>query len=346
MEERAKAGDIFTQQLPNGKYMFGRILMDIKTQCFDSGILKKEETELRSYSSSYVVEVYDLISDSPECPENFNVAFPGIAVWDGAFEKDLWKVVGFKKVNPIEIDFQESIYYYDEEINLTRGEIELSGYLDEDDTTETIRELESAAFMQSEVLIEHVFHYLETNDKTELLDYDSRLLSEEARRIIYDALGEDYTKSYYDLAKGEGYDTARFFKTSLPEQSSVGEKKTDPLEEFNRIKWSFIGSRFSTISDLNAFVNKEGFTFSPEPVLIRNKITILCEYVDENDIDHEIKFDLESMNGIDFKADELLFNIHNKLVEELNDNDYHFFEGLTLHEDKNDKPIYSVNLGN
>ena len=38
--------------------------------------------------------------------------------------------------------------------------------------------------------------------------------------------------------------------------------------------------------------------------------------------------------------------IHNEVVEILDENDYHFYEGMTLLESNVSAPLYSVDLGN
>jgi len=58
---------------------------------------------------------------------------------------------------------------------------------------------------------------------------------------------------------------------------------------------------------------------------------------------------IEADNGKNFKPKELLFKMHNALVEVLKDEDYHFFEGLTFSTledpDYEGIPLYFVDLG-
>lgn len=213
MKERAKAGDIFNCRLDDGNYMFGRVLMDVKTQVFDSKILtKKEETHLRHYDTGYVVEVYDAITDSGKIPSSLTVLIPGIAVDADTFEDDLWKVIGFKAVDPKEVAFQESLNYYDGELDFHCGEVFISADVPPSLINEEIEEFQLAAFVNSVLLFDDVYDYLQSGDPTELLDYDQRFLDKDLRKLVYQIIGEDINASYYDLALKHGFDTARFFE--------------------------------------------------------------------------------------------------------------------------------------
>lgn len=79
-EKRAKQGDVFSVQLPNGQYMFGKVLLDIKQQCFKSGIVEMATSQLRYGSISYLIEIYDCITDNENPPASFKVVIPGIVV--------------------------------------------------------------------------------------------------------------------------------------------------------------------------------------------------------------------------------------------------------------------------
>ena len=56
---------------------------------------------------------------------------------------------------------------------------------------------------------------------------------------------------------------------------------------------------------------------------------------------------LTADDGASFTAGELLFKLHNAVVEHLRENDHHFFEGLTLTGwDQDGKvPVYQLGQG-
>jgi hypothetical protein len=59
-----KIGDIFSIQLPNQKYIFGRILLDVKKQCVKPKLIDPN-SPLSSYDGCLLVEIYKELSDNP-----------------------------------------------------------------------------------------------------------------------------------------------------------------------------------------------------------------------------------------------------------------------------------------
>jgi hypothetical protein len=110
------------------------------------------------------------------------------------------------------------------------------------------------------------------------------------------------------------------------------------------IAWSFIGEKYATLEKFEEQLNEEGVQISDHALILDAEIKIICEYVDEDDDDHKIEFNLKAENGSSFNGIELLFKIHNEVVEELDDNDYHFFEGLNLIEN-DDIKTFDLLLG-
>lgn len=347
MKNSVKSGDIFTQKLDNGKHMFGRVLMDIKKQCFDSKIIaNKADSLLRQYTPGYVIEVYDTISSNSSLPENSNVIIPGIAVDSDAIENDEWKIIGYKAIDVKEIDFQESLNFYDGELDFQRGEVFISVNVPKKLLNEEIESFNSSALVNSYLILEDIFEYLESNDKTELLDYDMRLLSKQSRDRVYKIIDENPEMSYYDLALKHGFDTRRFFESS--HQTTIQTKEKDSQTHILQgVNWSFTGKPFENMVDFETALKQQQIALSNHELFTFNKVIILWEYVDENDKDFELEFTLNADNGISFGAKELLFKIHNKVVNSLSKNDYHFFEGLiAVSSDDSSDAKYILNLGN
>lgn len=116
----------------------------------------------------------------------------------------------------------------------------------------------------------------------------------------------------------------------------------------SEVLWSFIGEKYVTLEDFDLALEENDTELPSGVIFDQPVIHVLCEYVDEQDKDHEIEVVFQADNQKDFEAKELLFKLHNELVEALNDNDFHFFEGLRLLKPgKGWKPyLYSVALGN
>jgi hypothetical protein len=128
-----------------------------------------------------------------------------------------------------------------------------------------------------------------------------------------------------------------------------------PKELMSNVYWGFYGGKYDS---LIRFIN-EAITYNKgldnewnprEIVLNCKELTVQYSWRDGNE-DEEIEddFNLTADNQSDFSAGELLFKIHNQVVEKLENEDHHFFEGLSLWDGKNysnsDTPLYFLNQG-
>jgi len=209
MRKRAKIGDIFTQELESGEFMFGRVLMDIETQCFKSKKVTMDKSNLKNFSISYVVEAYDVVASSPDLPKDFKTVIPGIVVNPMAFKYDTWKVIGNVPLeSPELVDFQEHCSFHDGKLFFSRGEVYLEGSLRDKE----LESIDTGYQINSPILFDLVKELQSTPpNPSALLRYDFRYLSKELRERIYAAIGEDPNMSYFELAKNHGFDTSRFF---------------------------------------------------------------------------------------------------------------------------------------
>ncbi|MDR1403601.1 MAG: hypothetical protein LBJ60_07880 [Tannerellaceae bacterium] len=111
-----------------------------------------------------------------------------------------------------------------------------------------------------------------------------------------------------------------------------------PKELMTDVYWAFYGGTYSSEKDFVQAVDKyhteleRKAEWRPGEVALQSKeVIILYSYWDENEDDEvEADFSLVADKNF-FTAGELLFKIHNKVVENLQDDDHHFFEGLTLY---------------
>ena len=125
----------------------------------------------------------------------------------------------------------------------------------------------------------------------------------------------------------------------------------------SEVYWGFYGGKYNSreefiqeVTEYNKELSKEWN--SNETVLNCPNVTIQYSYWnnDKNNVE-EIDFDLEADNQSCFTAGELLFKIHNQVVDVLEEDDFRFFEGLTLWKrNRNRKnnihfgaPLYFIN---
>jgi len=128
-----------------------------------------------------------------------------------------------------------------------------------------------------------------------------------------------------------------------------------PKRLMSNVSWGFFGGKYNSlekfiqkVSDYNKDCNK--IWFPEKTVLNCQNVTVQYAYWNDEEKDViEVEFDLVSDNESGFTAGELLFKLHNSVVDKLEEEDYHFFEGLTLWKKDNHRipntPIYFINQG-
>jgi hypothetical protein len=127
-----------------------------------------------------------------------------------------------------------------------------------------------------------------------------------------------------------------------------------PKEILPDTAWSFDGSVFDDRAKFSDEVREYQIDIVGEDawrphdvVLPLPRVLVAYEHWDDEGDQVETVLDLESKDGKHFTALDLLFQVHNAVVEDLCDDDHHFFEGLTLEPEAScaHLPRYSLRLG-
>jgi hypothetical protein len=131
-----------------------------------------------------------------------------------------------------------------------------------------------------------------------------------------------------------------------PHKSADIKEETDKKQQENKtaianpndflmknILWSFTGGKYATqkqfIEELvkyNLEIDKR--EIKPDEIVIENNKVIIYYGYEEADNQKDEEFRLTADNNKNFTVSELLYKIHNQVVEHLENLDYHFFEGL------------------
>jgi hypothetical protein len=136
-------------------------------------------------------------------------------------------------------------------------------------------------------------------------------------------------------------------------------KSPFPKEIMPDVIWVFDGKPFATESDCTAAVtgyhediykrmNKRGVAWDPQKLVLKStRVKIRHErWDDDEEGEGESVIELSTRNSTGFTAGELMFKMHNAVVEYLRDMDHKFYEGLELDEDASgDIPLYEIMLG-
>ena len=213
-----KAGDIFTFQLPNQQYGFGRILLDVHRQCVEPNLID-ESSPLETFDDCILLELYKQISDQPLLTSS-EILIPGIYCGDD--ELDLrWRIVGHEKIDPLKIDFPEHISTRGVRDCFTKGEIRLffprkALRYPNNDIGEDIG---IRPTFRSPGGIPYIcLYYLNLKNLINPKHVEvyslarSDLRFSEHRSKIYKMLEEDENQSYYEISSKLGLDVTRFYE--------------------------------------------------------------------------------------------------------------------------------------
>jgi hypothetical protein len=110
-----------------------------------------------------------------------------------------------------------------------------------------------------------------------------------------------------------------------------------PKELMSGIYWGFLGGKYKSSNEFVLAVTEYNHELggtkwnSCEKVLSSKNVFIQYSYWDY-DAEDEIEdvFDLEADSKTGFTAGELLYKVHNQVVDKLESETHHFFEGFLL----------------
>ncbi len=213
-----KAGDIFTFQLPNQQYGFGRILLDVSRQCIEPNLIDKS-SPLDFFAGCILVELYKQISDRPILT-NSEILIPGIYCMDDELDS-IWTIVGHQKIDPLKIDFPEYVSSRGVHDCFTKGEIRLffpkkAVRYPNNNIAEDLGirpSFGSAGGLPYICLYYSNLKHLITPMNPEAYNRDNTdLRLSEHRSKIYQMLEEDENQSYYEMSSKLGLDVTRFYE--------------------------------------------------------------------------------------------------------------------------------------
>ncbi|MBL1202383.1 MAG: hypothetical protein FWK04_25770 [Nostoc sp. GBBB01] len=208
-----KHGDIFSFQLPNQKYLFGRILLDVKKQCVKPKLIALD-SPLSFYDGTLLVEIYRELFDQP----NFNdseVLIPGFFLDPEPIKSGEWVIVEHKDIESIQVEFPETLPLFNGRQSFQRGEIRLTlaQNIEEDESWKIYPTIMSPYALPKICLYHLGLHeFLKPAQMKTMNLKRLDLRFSEHRSEIYKMLGEDENQSYYEMSSRFGYDITRFYK--------------------------------------------------------------------------------------------------------------------------------------
>jgi hypothetical protein len=211
-------GDIFYVYV-NGKYIFGKILVDIKSR-----ILKKEpKHEYWFYGKCFLVEIYKGLYDEPKLitPE---VIMPSSFVYRNCFngrtEKDVdWVYYDHQVIDYKKLDFPETLETGENGfLNFRKFDISIP-------TKTRYHDFWPDPFNQKYNNAINLSYYTLVDDALHLQDRDDLLVVKNRKEFIkdlrlqiddrisfYKQIKENIKTSYYEMALKHGFDLGRFYE--------------------------------------------------------------------------------------------------------------------------------------
>ncbi|ACK72523.1 sugar efflux transporter B [Gloeothece citriformis PCC 7424] len=207
-----KHGDIFTFQLPNQKYIFGRILLDVKKQCIKPKLIDPN-SPLSFYEGTILVEIYQALSENPTFTPS-EILIPGFFLDPEPIKAGEWKIIDYQEVDPLQVEFPETLALVNGRQSFQRGEIILilPQKLDEDETYKIYPTITSPYALPKICLYQLGLTELLNPAQLKTMNlkrYDLRF--SEHRSEIYQMLNENENQSYYQMSKRLGHDITRFY---------------------------------------------------------------------------------------------------------------------------------------
>ena len=208
-------GDVFSIPLPDGQFLFGRVVFDVAKQTRKPGVVVSPDNYFTFFRSSILVDVYRDLQAVSTTDFSEQVLIPGVFTSTTLLDSGVWRVIGNRPVDPTQVEFPEVFVHSDATAFFERGELFLPTQL-------TWNEYESLPFracVNSPYGIGAMgLNYLGRRDLIEekylypqYLEDDDLRYQPQRRAALYQQLGEDPEESYYQLALRHGLDFARFY---------------------------------------------------------------------------------------------------------------------------------------
>lgn len=132
----------------------------------------------------------------------------------------------------------------------------------------------------------------------------------------------------------------------------------DPQYLLRDVYWSFEGGVLPNVESLSHAVSEQmadsdapGDAWEPDRIVLTRR-SVRIKYFgvvtpDSAEYEENLVVELTAVGGTGFTAAELLFQLHNAVVDHMQDADHRYFEGLTLITpgSDTDPPLYEMEQG-
>ena len=208
-------GDVFAIPLPDGQFLFGRVVFDVAKQTRRPGVVTSRDNYFVFFGSCVLIDVYRDLQLVATADFSEQVLIPGVFVSTTFLDSGVWRVIGNRPVDPTQVEFPEVFIHSNSTVFFERGELFLPTRFDWNE----YEALPFRACVNSPYgigamglnylglrhLIEEKYLY------PQYLEEDDLRYQPQRRVELYRQLGQDPAESYYQMALRHGLDFARFY---------------------------------------------------------------------------------------------------------------------------------------
>ncbi|MFT6246717.1 MAG: hypothetical protein ACJAXI_003500 [Crocinitomicaceae bacterium] len=208
---KLKVGDIFSMEIAPGEYAFGRILLDVHSQCAKKGFIDGMSNLDFGYNDTILIELYKGTNSENKFLEEYSeILISSLFTIAADIALNYWSVVGYKEVDPTKIDFPEFLLH-----NGALGGKYIKGEITYTIPTEWAEVANIDIFRSQHASItipEVVLYALGRTDEVKMPPEklhrrgagNSDIRYSEYKERIHALLPEEFKKPYYEMAKEKG----------------------------------------------------------------------------------------------------------------------------------------------
>jgi len=213
---KLKIGDVFTAEVQPEKYIFGRIIFDIKNQYVKTRDSEVPTTHLSTFGKSYIVQTFEGIYDSRQAEYATQTVIDSAIMRSKIFKNGHWEISGNLPVDVEKVSFPETLARKNNVVYFECGELSFelpvsASYTDEIKIYPTM--ISPVSIYAGTLHYQGLDDYIDKGHiRNKYLEGSDLRYRPEIRTKIYEMIGEDMNQTYYEMALKHGYDLKRLYK--------------------------------------------------------------------------------------------------------------------------------------
>ena len=206
-------GDLFAIPIPDGRYVTGRIMLDVRRQCVEPSRIASD-SNLMLFANGVLAEIYPGAMRHPS-DERRPPLIPGVFTDREALAGQKWRIFAHREVDPASVEFPEALLMTGMLVHFVRGELSIPIPMSraEMEHIGVYPMIQPSPALPNVCLFHMGLQHLIPHAYPGAMSLaDSDLRFSRHRRRVYQLLKESEAQSYYEMALKRGLDLARFYR--------------------------------------------------------------------------------------------------------------------------------------